>query len=562
MANLFENLDEDQAQAVRAIRGPVCIIAGAGTGKTRTITHRIANAISSGVTDPSKVLALTFTSKAALEMRSRLNVLGYPNVNARTFHSAALRQILYFWPQAVGSPFPQILPNKSAALAEAIRSIDVSMQPNSANVRDVAGEIEWAKVQEIDPREYESSALNSRRLYGDKKRIAEIARVYEEYERMKIDNGAIDFDDILILTVGMLEEERTVRERVRDQYRYFTVDEYQDVSPLQQKLLNLWLGNRDEICVVGDAAQTIYSFSGATNNFLLNFSSRYPEAQIFKLTRGYRSTPEIIKSANNLLEGGQIRYGHELTSARSGGLKPIISSLANEITEASYIADTISQYLSEGVHPTEIAVLTRTNYQLEVIDKELQSREIETDGATSIAPRDGEKFFERVDVREAMRDMRHASVLSEPGSDWISELKGILQPYSNARFHKAFLFLAQDFESLRDFMRDLEERASQNNPPSYPGVHLGTIHSAKGLEWPIVFIAGASDQFFPYQNPWLKSPNHNADISAGKSPLGAADSRIEEERRLLYVGLTRAEKVIHVSYVGKPSPFIEILQKI
>jgi DNA helicase-2/ATP-dependent DNA helicase PcrA len=565
MADLFENLDPDQSLAVRAIRGPVCIIAGAGTGKTRTITHRIAYAIQSGVTDPSKVLALTFTSKAAQEMRMRLRALGIPNVNARTFHSAAMRQLLYFWPSVVGSPFPQLLPNKSAALAEAIRAANLPIYPNAATVRDLAGEIEWAKVQEIDPIEYVETAKANNRLYGDKNKIEIFSKAYQEYENMKVESGVIDFDDLLVLTVGMIEEERTVRERIRDQYRYFTVDEYQDVSPLQQKLLNLWLGNRDEICVVGDAAQTIYSFSGATNNFLLSFNSRYPEAQVFRLNRGYRSTPEIIRVATQILDSGTTQYGHALISNRKSGVKPAIYNSATYESEASLVAEKIADYINEGVHPTEIAVLARTNNQLELFDKKLVSIGIETDGATTIASRDGERFFERTDVREAIRDIRVASVLSEPGSDWLAELRGLLQPYTSTRFHKSFLYLATQMSeevkvdekgdtrlSLRSFLREIEDRAAQNNPPTYPGVHLGTVHSAKGLEWPIVFLIGVSDQYFPYQNPWS-----TASSSTPASKSSEHNSQIEEERRLLYVGLTRAQQVAHLSYVGNPSPFIE-----
>ena len=268
---ILAGLDPEQQQAVQAIRGPVCIIAGAGTGKTTVITHRIAYAIAAGVTDTNKTLALTFTARAAGEMRARLRTLGIPNATARTFHAAALKQLMYFWPYSMGGSFPQLLTSKSGAIAESFQRADTKLVPQASLLRDVASEIEWAKVLETAPEDYVEAALAAGRSIktgnsqseNAKNALEEVAKIYASYESLKRQERAIDFEDVLLLTVGMLEEDRDVRERVRDQYRFFTVDEYQDVSPLQQRLLNLWVGNREEICVVGDAAQTIYSFAGA-----------------------------------------------------------------------------------------------------------------------------------------------------------------------------------------------------------------------------------------------------------------------------------------------------------
>ena len=241
---ILKDLDSEQLAVVQAIRGPVCVIAGAGTGKTRVITHRIAYAINSGVTDPTKVLALTFTARAAGEMRVRLRALGVPNVSARTFHSAALKQLLYFWPYAFGGQFPSLLTFKSGFISQAIERAAVAIPAQSATLKDIAGEIEWAKVLEISPDNYHESAIENKRSikFANSKSESEnfgmIAQVYEAYESLKRQERALDFEDVLLLTVGMLEEDRSVRERIRDQYRYFTVDEYQDVSPIQQRLLN------------------------------------------------------------------------------------------------------------------------------------------------------------------------------------------------------------------------------------------------------------------------------------------------------------------------------------
>jgi DNA helicase II / ATP-dependent DNA helicase PcrA len=543
---ILEGLDPEQREVVTAVRGPVCVIAGAGTGKTRVITHRIAYAIAIGVTDSSKTLALTFTAKAAGEMRARLRGLGIPNATARTFHSAAIKQLMYFWPYSFGGSFPSLLTMKSGAIAEALNRTDSALAPQTSTLREIASEIEWAKVLEISPDEYVESALGAgRRLKipnnkSDKSNFEDISKVYQAYETLKQQERAIDFEDVLLLTVGMLEEDRDVRERVRDQYRYFTVDEYQDVSPLQQRLLNLWLGDREEICV-GDAAQTIYSFAGASSAFLLGFTKRYPKAQVIRLSRGYRSTPEIISAANAILrQGGMIgEHGHELASMNSHGAKPEIAKFESNASEANFIVNKIAELRVKAGDSAEIAILTRTNSQLDIFERELRAAGIASQIKSS------ERFFERIDVRDAMRVIRSASVLPTEGGDWYSDLIAVLRPFGDTDYVQAFLALARSMKeaseeaigpstpaTLRTFLRELEDRAEQNNPPTLPGVVLATLHAAKGLEWDHVFLAG---------------------ISEGMLPMG---EDIEEERRLFYVGLTRAKSELHLSYYGSPSQFL------
>ena len=547
--DLLAGLDEDQRAVVTAIRGPVCVIAGAGTGKTRTITHRLAYAIGAGVTDASKTLSLTFTAKAAGEMRVRLRQLGITNATARTFHSAALRQLMYFWGESFGGQFPKLLPNKGSALGEALTRIETKIAPNQNNLRDLAGEIEWAKVLEIAPDQYIEAALKAGRA-TDQAVLADIARAYQSYEDLKRSERVIDFEDVLLLTVGMLEEDRAVRERVRDQYRYFTIDEYQDVSPIQQRLLNLWLGNREDICVVGDASQTIYSFAGATSAFLLNFTKRFPAAKTFHLTRGYRSTPEIIKSANSILRSAGVIGVEtpELYSTNVSGAKPKIQAYSDQREEISKIVTEVSQVvaaLENSRLTSEIAILARTNSQLENFDRELRSKGIPTTLKTS------EKFFDRVEVKEALREIRNASVIPS-GNDWYEDLRGILRPFGEGDFVQAFIYLAQDLKqngatSLRQFLREIEDRVEQNNPPTLPGVVLATLHAAKGLEWERVFLVGASENYLPLQ------------LSQSSSLAGKLESDLEEERRLFYVGLTRAKSEIQISYAGSPSPFLAAL---
>jgi DNA helicase-2/ATP-dependent DNA helicase PcrA len=538
---ILEGLDPEQQEAVTAIRGPVCVIAGAGTGKTRVITHRIAYAVASGVADPSKTLALTFTARAAGEMRARLRQLGVPNASARTFHSAALRQLMFFWPHSLGGQFPRLLTTKAPLLAASINATDTYLTQGAQTLRDISSEIEWAKSLEIAPHFYVEEAIAASRNIlapngkSNKENLAEVAKVYEQYEATKKQERVIDFEDVLLLTVGMMEEDRAVRERVRDQYRYFTVDEYQDVSPLQQRLLNLWLGNREEICVVGDSAQTIYSFAGASSTFLLGFTKRFPQAMVVRLSRGYRSTPEIIRAANKVLRQAvnHQENQHELVSMNESGEQFTLTPFSSTFDEARSVADRVAQ-LYQGNQNLEIAILSRTNNQLDVFENELAKRGVPSQVKNS------ERFFDRVDVRDAMKAIRQSSVL--PSDDWYRDLESVLKAFGSADYVQAFLNLGRELKengtsSLRQFLRELEDRAEQNNPPTLPGVVLATLHAAKGLEWDHVFLVG---------------------INEGSLPLSTTrgDAEVEEERRLFYVGLTRAKKQVHLSHVGKPSPFL------
>jgi len=527
-------LDQEQRAVATAVRGPVCVIAGAGTGKTRAITHRLAYAVDIGIVEPNRILALTFTARAAGEMRARLRTLGVPSIAARTFHAAALKQLLYFWPEALGGRFPSLLTSKSAFLGEALDRAGVTITKSPATLREISSEIEWAKVLQIPSDEYVEAALSNNRLIRStttksKINLEDIARTYESYETLKRQERAIDFEDVLLLTVGMLEEVKEIRDRVRDQYRYFTVDEYQDVSPLQQRLLDLWLGKRSDICVVGDPAQTIYSFAGATSNFFLNFTKRFPEAEVIRLSAGYRSTPEIINIANAILRSGDL--GHDLDAVNEHGDQPETSGFSSESEELISIVDAIRSKVSSGVKAHEIAVLARTNAQLEDLEKALTGAGIENQIRTA------ERFFERGDVRAMISAIRSASVLAT--SDWLSELRDLLKQFGEGdKYVRSIIQLAQELindgvDSMRAFLRELEERAEQNNPPDLPGVTLATLHSAKGLEWEYVYLVGASARYLPWPG-----------------------SSVDEERRLFYVGVTRAKRELNLSYAGEASPFI------
>ena len=539
--SILAALDADQRAVAIATRGPVCVIAGAGTGKTRAITHRIAYAAAIGTMDPQKVLALTFTAKAAGEMRARLRTLGVPTVAARTIHSAALKQLLYFWPSVFGGRTPDLMTTKTGFLTEAINRAGLSSSLRATNrelMRDIASEIEWAKVSQVTPVDYVDQV--GRRSQKPRVLPEQMVQIYTAYESIKKQELAIDFEDVLLLCAAMLEEEREVRERVQDQYRYFTIDEYQDISPIQQRLINAWLGTRRDICVVGDPAQTIYSFAGATPVFLNSFTQRFPEAEVIRLTTGYRSTPEITFAANSLLRAGTM--GQELVAFNSHGSKPMVTGYSDEAAEIKGVMGEITQLMSTGTAPQEIAILARTNAQLKGAEKAMLAASI------PYQVRNTERFFERREIRDFLKQVRQASVIPAEGSGWIDELRSLAQPYLTGEAIDgiaALLHLARELEgdenfspkTLRGYLREVEDRVQQNNPPTMPVVTLATLHAAKGLEWERVFLIGASDGQLPLAN-------------------SAGDVALDEERRLFYVGITRAKADLHISYRGKASQFL------
>jgi DNA helicase-2/ATP-dependent DNA helicase PcrA len=530
-------LDPDQRAVALATRGPVCVIAGAGTGKTRAITHRIAYAAAIGTMDPAKVLALTFTAKAAGEMRARLRSLGVPTVAARTIHSAALKQLLYFWPSVFGGRTPDLMTTKTGFLTEAINRAGLSDSIRATNrelMRDIASEIEWAKVSQVAPSDYVDEI--SKRMQKPRVLPEQMVQIYTAYESVKKQELAIDFEDVLLLCAAMLEEEREVRERVQDQYRYFTIDEYQDVSPVQQRLINAWLGKRNDICVVGDPAQTIYSFAGATPVFLNSFTQRFPDAEVIRLSTGYRSTPEITFAANALLRHGSM--GQELVAQNDHGSAPSVVGYSDEAAEVTGVISEITALLNSGTPPHEVAILARTNSQLKSVERAMVKVNL------PYQVRSTERFFDRKEVRDFLGEVRKASVIPAEGQGWIDELRTLAQPYLTDEAIDgiaALLHLARELDSdenftpktLRGYLREVEDRVQQNNPPTMPVVTLATLHAAKGLEWERVFLIGASE---------------------GQLPV--SDAAIDEERRLFYVGITRAKADLHISYRKSPSPFL------
>ncbi|MFK4068568.1 ATP-dependent DNA helicase UvrD2 [Streptomyces sp. NPDC029674] len=551
---VLDGLDPEQREVATALHGPVCVLAGAGTGKTRAITHRIAYGVRAGMLQPASVLAVTFTNRAAGEMRGRLRQLGASGVQARTFHSAALRQLQFFWPKAVGGPLPRIVDRKIKLVADAAAACRIRLDRNE--LRDLTSEIEWSKVTQTVPSDYAAAAAKSGRDVP--RDPAEIAQLYAAYEDLKRDRAVIDFEDVLLLAVGILQDRHDIAEQVRSQYQHFVVDEYQDVSPLQQRLLELWLGERDNLCVVGDASQTIYSFTGATPDHLLNFRTRHPGATVVKLVRDYRSTPQVVHLANGLLSQARGRAADhrlELISQREPGTEPVYTEYADEPAEAEGAARRIRALLADGVPASEIAILFRTNSQSEIYEQAL------ADAGVPYQLRGAERFFERTEVREAGAALRGAArfggndALLDDVVDLPSQVRAVLstkgwttEPPAGSgavrdRWESlaALVRLAEDFSrarpeaTLADLVAELDERANAQHAPTVEGVTLASLHAAKGLEWDAVFLVGLAEGMMP--------------ITYAKT-----DEQIEEERRLLYVGVTRARVHLSLSWALSRSP--------
>jgi ATP-dependent DNA helicase UvrD/PcrA len=586
-ASVLAALDPEQREVALATRGPVCVLAGAGTGKTRAVAHRIAYAVWTGVVDPGHVLAVTFTSRAAGELRGRLRQLGAADiglerVQARTFHAAALRQLNHFWPRTVGGRPPAVLDSKISLLAEAARRL--KLKAGVPELRDAASEIEWSKVTQVRPDEYPAAATKAGRMapLGPEK----MARMYASYEELRRERHLVDFESVLELTAAIIAEHRPAAAAVRDRYRYFVVDEYQDVNPLQKLLLESWAGEGDDICVVGDPRQTIYSFTGATPAYLTGFTAEFPAATVVRLVRNYRSTPQVVALANQLTgagrarplaaqlraaqsQAGDMRVGHPAAAGLGGpplvaqqpaGEAPGFAEYGDEQAEALSVAARAAALVSEGVPPRQIAVLVRTNAQTPLFEQAL------AEAGVPCQVRGAERFFDRAEVRQAVGLLRAAvkSARSDPeppdGPDdpagpasptaaASAEVRHILSGLGLTRAAppgrgaardrweslEALAQLAQDFfaadpgASLTGFVAELSHRAAIEHAPAMEGVTLASLHAAKGLEWDVVFLPGLSDGNLPIVH-------------------AQTDEAVEEERRLLYVGVTRARQRVYLSW--------------
>jgi DNA helicase II / ATP-dependent DNA helicase PcrA len=489
-------------------------------------------------------------------------------VQARTFHAAALRQLTHFWPLTVGGPAPRVLDSKAPLLAEAARRLRLQLGP--AELRDVAGEIEWAKVTGVRADDYPGASAKA----GRAQPVAPLtmARLYAAYEELRRERHLVDFESVLELTAAILAEHPAAAATVRDRYSYFVVDEYQDVNPLQKLLLDAWMGERDDVCVVGDPLQTIYSFTGASPAYLTGFAAEFPDATVIKLVRNYRSTPQVVALANRLAGGaGAARVtrhggmgrpgGAVLVAQRPGGAEPEFAEFGNELDEAAAVARRAASLIRSGTAPRQIAVLVRTNAQTPAFEQALG------DAGVPFAVKGAERFFDRAEVRQAVGLLRAAARSASAGEDPPGQVRAVLSgiglsqhpPSGQGRARErwesleALAQLAGDFFAaapdapLADLCAELAARSAIGHAPAMDGVTLASLHAAKGLEWDVVFLAGLTDGMLPIV-------------------YAQTDEAVEEERRLLYVGITRARDLACLSWAlarsadgrqsRKPSRFV------
>lgn len=536
--SILAALDPEQRRVAEALHGPVVVMAGAGTGKTRAMTHRIAYGVARGAYEPRAVLALTFTTRAAGEMRGRLRSLGVSGVQARTFHSAALRQAQYFWPRVHGSALPPVADNKISIVAEALRRERI--EPDSSVLRDCANEISWAKVTNVAPEDYAAVApRRGRQVNGHSPE--QVGRILARYEQAKAGRDVIDFDDILLCTAALLAGEAEVAAEVRRTYRHLVVDEYQDVSPLQQALLDLWRGDSEELCVVGDPAQTIHSFAGAESSFLTTFVSRHPSATVVELVRDYRSTPQVVNLANRLVQGAGPSV--QLRAMREPGPAPIFAAAGSETAEADGVVRWLQQRATAGTPWAEMAVLYRVHAQAPALEAAL------AESGIPFLTRGSEGFFERIEVRQALRAVTARAETVDDGTPPHEQLRAVLadlgwtteppqgQGAARERWESwdALVSLGDHYvhvhpeATLADLVTELQHRAATQHAPSGEGVTLSTLHAAKGLEWDAVALTGVHEGSIPFV-------------------LATTPAHIAEERRLLYVGVTRARQDLRLSW--------------
>ena len=550
--SLLDDLDPAQHEAVLITAGPLCILAGAGTGKTRVISRRVAYALSTGIVRPRDVLVVTFTDKAAGEMRNRLGSLGYPGVTAATFHAAALRQLRHFWPRVQGGDPPRILESKIPILAPLAAQLPGGYRYRE--VRDLAAEIEWAKARRIRPADYTDRAGT---LQRDAPLPPELmAGLFRRYESALQRAGMIDFEDMLARTIDLIVTHDVVAAEVRDRYRWFSVDEYQDTNPLQADLLDAWLGDRRDLAVVGDEDQTIYTFTGATSDYLTGFKDRFSGARVVVLESNFRSSPQVLDLANRVLAAGRealdersagaaARPPKRLVASRPDGPEPVVRGFAADEAELAAVVDRIRTLARDGTPHGGMAVLVRINAQLPAIESALGSAGIPFHVR-------GERFFSRPDVRRAIAIAR---ALSRRGSEdgLVPQLTGAFERELGVRRDAApraeaerqrhaavvtVIELAEDLAradpdaTIEAFIAEIERRIAVEAGGNATGVELLTYHRAKGLEWDAVFLPALEEGTLP--------------IRQATEP-----DELAEERRLLYVGITRARRHLWLSWAVK-----------
>src|SRR5258705_6354566 len=455
------------------------------------------------------------------------------------FNAGGRRQLSYFWPRVAGDRVCQRIDANLAVVAKPGKRQGLSTSTD--DVRDLAGEIEWAKASLISPEGYAATVAQAGRdIPFDATKIATVYAGYETLKARPDGMALLDFDDLLLHTAAAIENDDAVAQEFGDRYRCFVVDEYQDVTPLQQRVLDAWLGNRDDLTVVGDANQTIYSFTGATPRYLLDFSRRFPDAAVGRLERDYRSTPQVVSLANRVIAAARGRMAGSklhLVGQRDPGPAPSFTEHPDEVAEAAAVAKKIKNLIESGTAASEIAVLYRINAQSEVYEEAL------TEAGVPFQVRGGEGFFSRQEIRQALLALLRAAERDVDG-ELPDVVRAVLEPLgltaepppgTKARERwEALTALAELVDEevaqrpsmdLRALRAELRQRADARHPPVVQGVTLASLHAAKGLEWDAVFLVGLADGTLPISHALAHGPDSEP---------------VEEERRLLYVGITRA----------------------
>jgi DNA helicase-2/ATP-dependent DNA helicase PcrA len=543
---LLEDLNPSQREAVTATSGPLAIIAGAGSGKTRVISRRAAYAIETDAVPADQILLVTFTDKAAGEMVERMASLGHRGVLARTFHAAALAQLRHFWPSRHdGAPLPATLESKLRLLVPLVGRLPGGYRFTQA--KDMADTIEWAKVRRIRPEQWAREGGDRAPIPADL-----FARVYRDYERAKAEAGLLDFEDMLVQTVELLEGDSEAATLVRSRKRWYSVDEYQDTNPLAERLLELWLGESRDLAVVGDPDQTIYTFTGATPEFLLGFAERHPGTHVVTLAENYRSSPQILELANRILAGGG---RGPLRATQPEGPPPSVRRLPDIEAELAAIVAWIRAVAVSGVAPTEMAVLVRINAQLPAIEDAL------TRAGIGFTVR-GQRFFERREIREARQILRHVRP-AETGGALVAAIERLFverlglddvaadagqEGRERAASLELFLGIVEDLATadpeltIDAVLAELDRRHAAEAAASTGGVNLLTYHRAKGLEWDAVYLPALDEGLLPIRQ-------------------AQEDEEVAEERRLLYVGITRARRFLALSSSSRrPSRFLAAIE--
>lgn len=554
-AQILAGLNEEQRAAVVSDAKVLVIRAGAGSGKTRVLTRRIAYGAANDTLDARRVLALTFTRKAAGELNHRLRQLGLrQSAAAGTFHAIALAQLRQRWEQRSETP-PTLLDRKVGFVARLVPRANDRTTP-----LDLVAEIEWAKARRILPDAYAQAAVAAgRKPPFEPERVA---RVYEEYEATKAKRNLIDFDDILILCGRQLQRDRKAAEAFRWSFRHIFVDEYQDVNPLQFALLKMFTGPDPDLCVVGDSRQAIYAWNGADSSYLDDFSKHFPGAGEVSLHQNYRSTPEILRCASAVLPTHDA-----LTPTRPSGSTPSIDVHTDDRAEARAIARALRNAHTSSTRWRDMAVLVRTNAQVALLSDAL------ADAKVPVNARGDGKLVDRPEVLDAIDQMSRLGLTLEGSLDDLAHRLAVEDddkadagdeptqdddaPSEKRSLLEAFIRLGRDHlavdpnATVRSFVDALKSGTNEAATTGGDRVDVTTFHAAKGLEWDVVHVAG---------------------MERGLSPIGHAKSEeaIEEEHRLIYVALTRARRDLHVHWAQErtfgdrkskrsPSPLLDAI---